>query len=387
VALVGILAASLALTFAGPYQALTRLFPLLTVVRVPPRWIIPATFALAALAGYGLTAIQNNALRWGVLAVASLLLIVESFAAPLPLAQVGSRADQPQVYQELAAADRPSQWAVVELPMHVAPAPEYPETKRMYASSLRWWGLVNGYSGFTPKRQSMLGARLTDFPGDDALAALSDLAKDGVRYLIVHPDEAPLDRDQWEEHDRWQVERQTTLLPVGRFGPQELYLINPYGDNLITDPSIATDAYWSANQPVLTDIRFGPPGSKGEIRLLAYSHQPGSLLSDPQQPAKARLTLYWQTSVALDTDYTVFVHSLNADGQLVGQSDGPPVANHHPTTAWQPGDIVQDSRLVSTGERLLVGLYDMTSGERLPAFAADGVRLPDDAVVITFSQP
>jgi hypothetical protein len=97
---------------------------------------------------------------------------------------------------------------------------------------------------------------------------------------------------------------------------------------------------------------------------------------------EARLTLYWQAAATLDSDYTVFVHSLDDQGALIGQADGPPVANHYSTTAWRPEEIVQDSRQVTPGERYLVGLYDPVTGERLPAYAADGTRLADDAVVL-----
>jgi len=408
VTLAAILVASLALTFAGPYRVLTRIIPPLAVVRVPPRWIIPATFVLAALAGYGAAWLGYSGQQKAdsrrqephapagsarttcspvcrlLPAVCCLLIIAESFSAPLPLAPVGSRADLPPVYHVLReeAFRRPPDWAVVELPMHVAPAPEFPETKRLYASTLGWWGLVNGYSGFTPARQESLGRALAGFPDDTALATLRSLGAAGVRYLIVHPDEAPLDRTRWETTDRWRVERGTSLLPLGRFGPDDLYLINPYGDALITDPTIVTDPYWSAQAPVPANVRFTASAFDGEIRLLAYSllPTPHSLL-----PTETRLTLYWQTSASLDTNYTVFVHSLSAAGEIIGQADGPPVANHHPTSAWRPGEIVQDSRLVLPGDRYRVGLYDPVTGRRLSAFSADGFPLPDDAVVLTAS--
>jgi hypothetical protein len=77
---------------------------------------------------------------------------------------------------------------------------------------------------------------------------------------------------------------------------------------------------------------------------------------------------------------------LNAQGELTSQADGPPVANHYPTTIWRPGQIVQDSRLVPPGDHYLIGLYDPATGERLPAFTADGTRLPDDAVMLVFGQ-
>ena len=378
-----ILLVSLAMTFAGPYRALTQVVPLLAVVRVPPRWIIPATLALAALVGYGVHAIRPSLWRRLVVLVASLVIVVESFAAPLPLASVGSVAHLPQVYHDLALAPEPPSWAVVELPLHVAPAPEYPEAKRMYASSLGWWRLVNGYSGFTPERQVHLGQELSGFPDERALAALRGLGQDGVRYLVVHPDEAPLDRGRWEAADRWQAERQTTLVPAGPLGPDDLYLINPYGDDLLLDPSGASDDFWARQRPTPIGVTFRPPDGEGEIRLLAFLYQAGTA----PPPAKARLTLYWQASAALTTDYTVFVHSLDTAGQMIDQADGPPLANHYPTTAWQPGEIVQDSRLVPTGARYRIGLYDRASGERLLAFSADGVELSDGAVVLSPAQP
>jgi len=378
-----IFAASLIMTFAGPYRALIQIVPLLAVVRVPPRWIIPATFALAALVGYGLAAIRPALWSRIAVVIVSLVVVTESFAALLPLAFVGSVAHLPQVYHDLALAPESPPWAVVELPLHVAPAAEYPEAKRMYASSLGWWRLVNGYSGFTPERQVHLGQELSGFPDERALAALRAWGREGVRYLVVHPDEAPLDRGRWEAADRWQAERQTTLIPAGQPGPDDLYLINPYGDDLLLDPSGASDDFWARHCPTSVGATFRPPDGEGEIRLLAFLYQSGA--AQPQ--AKARLTFYWQTSAALTTDYTVFVHSLAAGDQMLGQADGPPVANHYPTTAWQPGEIVQDSRLVPTGERYRIGLYNRASGERLPAFSAGGAELSDDAVVLSPAQP
>jgi len=188
-----------------------------------------------------------------------------------------------------------------------------------------------------------------------------------------------MERATWDATGRWEVERGTTLLPAGRFGPDDLYLINPYADDLITNPAAITDPYFSPHAPTPLSVRFTLPTSGTDIWLLAYLYQPEDWKVGRLEE---RLSLYWQASAPLDVDYTVFVHSLNAQGELVGQADGPPVANHYPTTAWRPGEIVQDSRLVPAGARYLVGLYDPATGERLPAFAADGTRLPDDAILL-----
>lgn len=100
----------------------------------------------------------------------------------------------------------------------------------------------------------------------------------------------------------------------------------------------------------------------------------------------SRLTLYWRPDRPTAVDYTVFVHLLGQDGQILAQADGPPLAGHWPTSAWLAGRIVQDSRPLPLPAgafgRLAVGLYEPASGERLPAFDANGERLANDAVVL-----
>jgi hypothetical protein len=401
-ALAIMLTSALALTFAGPHAILARLIPVLSVVRAPVRWMIPATLALAGLAGFGLawlTQVISEAgrFKWsgrltpfGVTIIASVWLLAESLAVPLPLAMVGAAHERAPVYRVLQAltldADG-SAGAVVELPMHVAPAPEYPETRRMVASCLGWWGLVNGYSGYTPPRQAALADQLAGFPSAPALATLRDLAGAGVRYLVVHPSEAPFDPHRWQTTGRLDAERGTTLQWLGDFGPDVLYAINPYGDALVTDQAAVHDQYWAARLPTLTEYTFFT--GSGDIRLLAYrvdDHLTDPANTDPAARQLVRLTLYWQTTARVESDFTVFVHSLDVNGLLSGQADAPPLGNRYPTSAWLPGEIVQDIRLAPAGHAYRVGLYDLATGDRLPVSASDGTRMPDDAVTIFSSK-
>lgn len=81
------------------------------------------------------------------------------------------------------------------------------------------------------------------------------------------------------------------------------------------------------------------------------------------------LTLYWKTRAAPPADYTVFIHLLDESGQLAAQFDGPPTAGSYPTSLWEPGEIIIDTRLLaglSPGRyRVLAGLYHPDTGERL----------------------
>jgi hypothetical protein len=102
------------------------------------------------------------------------------------------------------------------------------------------------------------------------------------------------------------------------------------------------------------------------------------------------LTLYWQAQQRMDISYKVFVHLVDAaTGVVVVQDDAVPRRWAYPTTWWERGEVVEDTIPLSLdgvppGQyRLVLGLYDRGTGERLPAYSADGERYPDDAVPLT----
>jgi hypothetical protein len=107
-----------------------------------------------------------------------------------------------------------------------------------------------------------------------------------------------------------------------------------------------------------------------------------------------RVRLWWEALAPLDRDYTVFVHLVDEEGQLVGTGDRPPLEGGFPTRLWRPGDGVADEHVVPLPAGLpsgvytvQVGWYDPLTGARLPAMR-DGERLPQDAVTVgTWSQP
>ena len=357
--LIIILIISILLTFPIPYQTLAALFPPSTIVRVPARWIIPALFALASLAAFGYTWLSHRFPPLPLLLLTSAFLILETISTPIPLASVENKTTLNPVYHWLAS--QPDQAALIELPLHSAPAPEFPEVKRLYASTVGWWPLVNGYSGYTPPRQPELLWALAGFPNQTSITALQQLAaQTGPLRVLVHPDEAPFDRTRWETVDRWRAERNPALFPLGQFEGDYLFQIVP--EQAFADPALAF---------------FGPDKS---IRLVDLRMTPAA------QPLQdTRLLLYWQTSTPLAAEATVFIHFQAADGFVLAQADGPPVKNHYPTTQWQPGEIVQDIHDLPPIDNpqiknLVLGLYDPETGTRYPAFGPAGEPLADDAL-------
>ena len=116
-----------------------------------------------------------------------------------------------------------------------------------------------------------------------------------------------------------------------------------------------------------------------KIELLGY---------DVSGSEALEVTLYWRALAELDQDYTVFIHLLDEDGALLGQGDGPPLDADYPSSYWLPGELLSDTHVVilqddlPAGAHLLVGLYRLADGARLPAYDAIGERVLDDAITL-----
>jgi hypothetical protein len=72
-------------------------------------------------------------------------------------------------------------------------------------------------------------------------------------------------------------------------------------------------------------------------------------------------------------DYTVFVHLLDATGQLVAQADARPRSGAYPTSAWAAGDVIPDDHVLSLPTNLAPGRYTIRMGLYL---SPNGPRLP-----------
>ncbi|NJN96806.1 MAG: hypothetical protein HC875_23210 [Anaerolineales bacterium] len=121
---------------------------------------------------------------------------------------------------------------------------------------------------------------------------------------------------------------------------------------------------WPEYQPThAVEVNFA-----GAIVLTGYDFSPPA-----EGTGQGTLTLYWQSIEPVNADYVVFVHLLDERSEMLGQADGPPTGNAYPTRWWSPGETIADTRsLPSTPglSKLRLGLYDLTSGQRLPITAS-----------------
>ena len=168
--------------------------PGMNFIRVPSRFIILTTLALAVLAGIGTNRLltAGSSARRRLLAIAiPALLIVEFLAIPFKVVPYEIR---------IPPADRwlkgqPQPFVVAEVP--VVMLDRY-QTMFMFHSMAHWQKTVHGYSGIRPELHERLYRELRTFPDQ---ASLDHLAALGVTYVVVHI-------DMYQEPGEWEAVEQ-----------------------------------------------------------------------------------------------------------------------------------------------------------------------------------
>ena len=102
-----------------------------------------------------------------------------------------------------------------------------------------------------------------------------------------------------------------------------------------------------------TDSTFG-----GAVRLAGFDVEPDQVKSGDT----ITVTLYWQPLRRMLANYTTFVHLVNADGRVVGQSDHRPGGVYYPTGLWRPGEMLRDAHVLTLAAELGTSPYDIEVG-------------------------
>jgi hypothetical protein len=121
----------------------------------------------------------------------------------------------------------------------------------------------------------------------------------------------------------------------------------------------------------------------GQVRLLGYDMEGVGAAGDLRvRPGEAlRLTLYWESQVEMDRDWSVFFHLLDSDLDLVlATRDRYPGQGLLATSQMASGQRWVDRYVVWVEETtyaparalLEVGLYDLATGERPPILVEEG---------------
>jgi hypothetical protein len=156
-------------------------------------------------------------------------------------------------------------------------------------------------------------------------------------------------------------------------------------------------AYGPAGSPtsaVIARVRVRPPPIDQPPRPPLYTLGSGIALEDAEAPATVHpgepitVSLSWRCMEPLAANLTVFLHLVNPQGERVAQTDSEPQEGALPTSFWERGEVVSDSAVVSVPDslppgdyRLVSGIYELATGQRLPVRDASGQPSGDSIVL------
>lgn len=131
---------------------------------------------------------------------------------------------------------------------------------------------------------------------------------------------------------------------------------------------------------IASDPPARPIGAEfdGQLRLVGSSALPAAVRPATTVP----VSLTWQAISRPLADYTVSLQLVGADGQLAAQADSQPLDGALPTSAWDPGDRVTESKrlvlapsLAEGHYRLIVIVYDAATGSRLRCASGESAEI------------
>lgn len=206
-----------------------------------------------------------------------------------------------------------------------------------------------------------VGLTLRDAPGGNVLATLPD----GTAVTLLG-DVQDVDGTQWQAVDT----------PSGSGWAAAAFLAPTLPDEVTADEDPGLD--WQLGDDIeLEGIERTAVYQDGDYYL------PGDTLD---------VTLSWRALDAPTADYTIFLHVLDEDGNLVAQRDAEPANGSRPTSGWAAGEQIADIHSLALPEglpagdyTLVIGMYDTATGEQLAS--SEGTSLRVGSVTILDAEP
>lgn len=189
-----------------------------------------------------------------------------------------------------------------------------------------------------------------------------------------------LSPDQWPAHGRLRGQHPIRL-PADLTSGRYRFMLEgfPLGELAVTTP-----ARQFTLPQLTTQLDIGFSSTEGDIATLMGIAGDSPL--PPCSPAPSfpcALPLVWRAETETPTGYHVFVHLVDAMGNILAQSDSVPANWTRPTTGWLPGEYIVDTHTLTLPTELppgplslRVGLYDPQTGTRLRTGEADFTVIP-----------
>ena len=147
-----------------------------------------------------------------------------------------------------------------------------------------------------------------------------------------------------------------------------------------------------AKAPLTTEAELPPDINRldytfagGALRLLGYRVEQHTALPGTWLP----VTLYWQATQPIETNYSTFVHVLDKQGQALAQTNTYPDGGNWPASMLPPGAVLADTihiflppNMIAPAEtRLAIGAFDYNDPQRAALPAENFAGKPVEPIV------
>lgn len=279
-------------------------------------------------------------------------------------------------------------------PPHVAPMAQLVPAERDIAPGIQLLGydLPVAVAGPGQTVSVALYWRATEDVAQDYVLSLQLKDTEGQVWLeqIGRPVDDTYPTTEWDEGEvlrDWHDLALPAAIPQGEY---QVFVRVLDGEELLGEAALGhIDVRGRARQFTIPEIQYPGEARLGEaIRFLGHD------LSSDQVMAggTVQLTLYWQALQEMEISYTVFTHLLDTEDRMWGQMDSIPGRGEAPTTSWLEGEVITDQHEIVVdpeappGEYVVeVGMYDASTGQRLPIYSG-GQRVEGDRLLLTTVQ-
>lgn len=325
------------LGMAAIYASLLQYIQTINWTGYQGRLAFAAAAPIAVLLALGLVSLRQ---KWLDTAVAGSFFLVSLFAVPFIILPAYPR---PHIYQPAPDLTRTClrfesglQVEAIDLPDEVKPGQPLPVTlygfgletsdvaQTVLVELVGWEDEILGHA------ETDLSWHVGDVVSDTVFLSVSDSLPTRGLVRLSMPD-------------------QTATSATGR--PLVLPLV-------VDSVKVAPARPYQPDPAFQTNIQFGDV-----LKLVGYD----------LREETGNVTLYWQALAPMTNDFTTFVHLLDEEGNLVAQDDSQPGHGRYPTSIWEPGEFVADTKSLPMLEgQIVVGVYLFETLERLPALDDNG---------------
>ena len=166
---------------------------------------------------------------------------------------------------------------------------------------------------------------------------------------------------------------------VEPLSPARVFITPLYSNQVTAEPLLVPvtlnrpDSVSLPDDALPLDLQFGEA-----ITLLGYTIAVNADELD--------LILYWQTDSPLPENYQIFVHVLDAEGNILVQEDTAPAQNRYPTGQWRTNVTIADQHVLTVEGlpddfTVQVGMYHLPDAIRLPVTPVDAT-VQDNSVIL-----